>query len=349
MAEEQEEQAPSLELVPSRQFPEWLAEQQTSLAFTTYQGGKIFFIGTQPNGKLSVFERTLERCMGLALSETGFCVSTLYQLWRFENALEPGQDANGYDRLYVPQLGYVTGDLDVHDIGIDGDGRVVFVNTLFGCLARVSERYSFEPFWQPPFLSRLAAEDRCHLNGLAMRDGEPAYVTAVSESDIADGWREHRRDGGCVIDVAANEVVVRGLSMPHSPRWHDGRLWLHNSGTGEFGHVDLEAGKFEPVCFCPGYLRGLSLAGDFAVMGLSKPRENRTFTGLALDDALAEHKAEARCGLYVVDLRSGDVVHWLRIDGVVEELYDVAMLPGVRRPMAIGFKSDEVRRTITMP
>jgi uncharacterized protein (TIGR03032 family) len=149
--------------------------------------------------------------------------------------------------------------------------------------------------------------------------------------------------------VAANEVVVRGLSMPHSPRWHDGRLWLHNSGTGEFGHVDLEAGKFEPVCFCPGYLRGLALAGDFAVMGLSKPRENRTFTGLALDDALAEHKAEARCALYVVDLRSGDVVHWLRIEGIVEELYDVAVLAGVTRPMLIGFKSDEVRRTITMP
>ena len=349
MAEQTEEQAPSLELVPSRQFPEWLAEQQASLAFTTYQAGKIFLIGTQTNGRLSVFERTLERCMGLAVSETGFYVSTLYQLWRFENALKPGQDANGYDRLYVPQLGYVTGDLDVHDIGIDADGRVVFVNTLFGCLARASERYSFEPFWRPPFLARLAAEDRCHLNGLAMRDGAPAYVTAVSESDIADGWREHRRDGGCVIDVASNEIVVRGLSMPHSPRWHDGRLWLHNSGTGEFGHVDLEAGKFEPVCFCPGYLRGLSLVGDFAVMGLSKPRENKTFTGLALDDALAEHKAEARCGLYVVDLRSGDVAHWLRIDGIVEELYDVAILPGVSRPMAIGFKSDEVRRTITMP
>ena len=350
MAEEQGEQAAAgLELVPSRQFPEWLAEQRSSLAFTTYQAGKIFLIGTQPNGRLSVFERTLERCMGLAVSETGFYVSTLYQLWRFENALEPGQDANGYDRLYVPQLGYITGDLDVHDIGIDADGRVVFVNTLFGCLARASERYSFEPFWQPPFLARLAAEDRCHLNGLAMRDGEPAYVTAVSESDIADGWREHRRDGGCVIDVAANEVVVRGLSMPHSPRWHEGRLWLHNSGTGEFGHVDLEAGKFEPVCFCPGYLRGLSLSGDFAVMGLSKPRENRTFTGLALDDALAEHKAEARCALYVVDLRSGDVVHWLRIDGLVEELYAGATLPNVTRPMAIGFKSDEVRRTITMP
>ena len=339
---------PGLELVPSRQFPQWLAEQRLSLAFTTYQAGKIFLIGVQPNGRLSVFERSLERCMGLAVSETGFYVSTLYQLWRFENALQPEQVANGYDRLYVPQLGFVTGDLDVHDLGLDGDGGLYFVNTLFGCLARPSERYSFEPVWQPPFVSRLAAEDRCHLNGLAMRDGKAAFATAVSETDVADGWREHRRDGGCVIDIAADAVVARGLSMPHSPRWHDGRLWLHNSGTGEFGFLDLDSGRFEPLCFCPGYLRGLAMSGDFAVMGLSKPRENRTFTGLALDDALTARNVEARCALHVVDLRTGDVVHWLRLEGLVHELYDLVVMPGVRRPMALDFRTNEIAGVISI-
>lgn len=340
---------PRLELMPSRQFPEWLAEQGVSLVFTTYQAGKVFLIGLQEDGRLSVFERTLNRCMGIAAAGPSLYISTLWQLWRFENALPAGQVSEGYDRLFVPQVGYVTGDIDIHDMALDGEGRLVFVNTLFSCLATLSESHSFTPSWRPPFVSRLAAEDRCHMNGLAMRDGEPAYVTAVSESDVADGWRERRRDGGCVIDVAANEVVLRGLSMPHSPRWHRDRLWLQNSGTGEFGYADLEARRFVPVTFCPGYLRGLSFVGDFAVMGLSKPRENRTFTGLALDDALAEHGAEARCALQVVDLRSGDTVHWLRIEGVVEELYDVVILPGVRRPMALGFKSDEIRRVLTMP
>lgn len=337
-----------LELTGSRQLPEWLAEQTVSLAFTTYQAGKVFFIGLQPNGRLSIFERTLNRCMGMAAQGNSLYIATLYQLWRFENTLEPGQIAEGHDRLYLPQVGYVTGDLDVHDLAVDGDGRLVFVNTLFGCLATTSEQHSFSPLWKPPFLSKLGAEDRCHLNGLAMRDGKPAYVTAVSESDVADGWRDNRVDGGCLIDVQADEVVLRGLSMPHSPRWHDGKLWLLNSGTGEFGFVDFEAGKFEPVCFCPGYLRGLAFIGNFAVVGLSLPRDNKTFQGLPLDGLLTAKKTEPRCALQVIDLRTGDAVHWLRIEGVVTELYDVVTLPGCRRPMAIGFKSDEIRRVVTV-
>src|SRR5579863_8060421 len=194
---------------------DWLAEQGISIAFTTYQAGKVFFIGLQPDRKLSVFERTLNRCMGMCLSGETLYISTLYQLWRFENALDPGQLHNGYDRLYLPQVGWITGDLDIHDIAIDVLGRVVFVNTLFGCLATVSESHSFVPLWKPPFLSKLAPEDRCHMNGLAMENGNPRYVTCVSESDVADGWRDHRTGGGVVVDVRENKVVVRGLSMPH--------------------------------------------------------------------------------------------------------------------------------------
>ncbi len=339
---------PRLELMPSRQFPNWLAEQRISLAFTTYQAGKLFLIGLQADGRLSIFERTFERSMGLCAAGDTLWMSSLYQLWRFDNALQPGQMHDGYDRLYVPQMAYTTGDLDVHDVAQDSLGRIVFVNTLFGCLATTSEAHSFAPLWQPPFITKLAAEDRCHLNGLAMEDGKPRYVTAVSQSDVADGWRDRRRDGGCVIDVASNEVIVTGLSMPHSPRLRNGKLWLLNSGTGYFGSVDLDAGKFEPLTFCPGYLRGMCFAGDFAIVGLSKPRENKTFTGLALDDNLAKADSEPRCGLMVIDLASGDIVHWLRIDGVVEELYDVVTLPGVVRPMALGFKTDEIRRTISV-
>ncbi len=339
---------PSLELTTSRQLTSWMAEHKVSLAFTTYQAGKLFLLGLQPDGRLSVFERNLERCMGLAAAGSSLYAASIYQLWRFENALEHGQSSEGYDRVYVPQVGYVSGDLDVHDIALDGTGRPVFVNTLFGCLATLSETHSFVPLWQPPFLSRLAAEDRCHLNGLAMKDGQPAYVTAVSESDVADGWRDKRVDGGCVIDVAANEVIVRGLSMPHSPRWHRGTLWLHNSGTGEFGYINLDSGRFEPVCFCPGYLRGLDFIGHFAVVGTSLSRENKTFQGLPLEQALAKKNTDARCAIQVIDLDTGDAPHWIRLEGVVKELYDVTLLPGCTRPKAIGFKSDEIRRVISV-
>ncbi|RMG40699.1 MAG: TIGR03032 family protein [Planctomycetota bacterium] len=338
----------NVELIGSRQLPQWMVEQSVSLALTTYQAGKLFLIGVQPSGRLSIFERTFNRCMGLWADGAGqtLWMSSLYQLWRFENVLDPGQSFDGYDRVYVPQVGYVTGDLDIHDIAVDGDGRVVFVNTLFGCLATVSETHSFVPLWKPPFLDRLAAEDRCHLNGLAMKDGSPRWVTAVSRSNVADGWRDRRADGGVVIDVPTGELVVEGLSMPHSPRWYRGRLWLLDSGSGYFGYVDERNRRFERVAFCPGYLRGLTFVGDFAIVGLSKPRHNRTFSGLALDVELQRHGAEPRCGVHVIDLRSGDAVHWLRIEGFIEELYDVVVLPGVRMPMAIGFKTDEIRRVL---
>jgi uncharacterized protein (TIGR03032 family) len=342
--------APAFEITTSRQLLSWMAEQQLSLALSTYQIGKLFSLGLKASGELAVFERTFNRCMGLCPSGNGngFFLSSLYQLWRFENMLAPGQQTDGFDRLYVPQLGFTTGDCDIHDMAVDGDGQLVFANTLFSCLATTSATHSFRPLWRPPFISRLAAEDRCHLNGLALRDGRPAYVTAVSTSDAADGWRERRRDGGVLIDVLANEIVASGLSMPHSPRWHQGRLWLCNSGSGEFGFIHLESGTFEPLTFCAGYLRGVAFHGDYALLGTSKPRHNKTFSGLPLDDALAQRNVEARCGIQVVDLRTGDAVHWIRFEGLVEEIYDVITLPGVRNPSLIGFVSDEIRRLISI-
>lgn len=82
-------------------------------------------------------------------------MTSLYQIWRFENVLASGQLAAGYDRMYVPQVGYTTGDLDVHDIAVEDTGRVVFVNTLFGCLSTISDTHSFVPLWKPPFISKF--------------------------------------------------------------------------------------------------------------------------------------------------------------------------------------------------
>jgi uncharacterized protein (TIGR03032 family) len=338
--------APLLEINTSRQFTHWMAEQQLSLALTTYQAGKLFLLGLQPDGRLSVFERTFNRCLGLWADGQTMWMSSLYQMWRFENVIEPGNNVSGYDRLFVPQVGYTTGDLDIHDVAVESSGRVVFVNTLFGCLATLSDTHSFVPLWKPPFISKLAAEDRCHMNGLALENGRAKYVTAVSQSDVADGWRDRRHDGGCVIDVESNEIIASGLSMPHSPRVYRDRLWLLNSGTGHFGFIDRSTGNFEKVAFCPGYLRGLSFHGDYAIVGLSKSRENKTFSGLELDGNLKSGGVDARCGVQIIDLRSGDVVHWIRVEGVVQELYDVVTLPNVKRPQALGFKTDEIRRVL---
>lgn len=161
------------------------------------------------------------------------------------------------------------------------------------------------------------------------------------------GWREQRDDGGVVIDVGSNEIVADGLSMPHSPRLHDGKLWLHNSGTGHFGFVDVETGHFEAVAFCPGYLRGLDFIGDYAIAGISKPRD-KNFSGLQLDQNIENANSTSRCAILVIDTRSGDTVHWMQIEGVISEVYDVCVMPSVTRPMSIGFRSDEIRRILSI-
>jgi uncharacterized protein (TIGR03032 family) len=202
--------------------------------------------------------------------------------------------------------------------------------------------------WKPPFIDRLAGEDRCHLNGMAVQNHAARYVTMVSQSNVVDGWRDRRADGGLIMDVTTNEIMCRNLSMPHSPRIHDDTLWVLNSGAGQFGHVDVTTGHFEPIAFCPGYARGLAFANNHAIIGLSLARENRTFQGLPLDDALAKNDVDARCGLMVVDLATGNTAGWVRIEGVVRELYDVAMLPGYQAPSALGLVSDEITRVINI-
>jgi uncharacterized protein (TIGR03032 family) len=341
---------PIFELFTSRGFESWLAARKISVAFTTYQVGKIFFLGLRPDGKLWVFNRDIGRCLGLAISGPELWVTGESQIYRFHDAMreEKSAPASGPDALYVPQVSYFTGDLDAHDLAIGVDGQPVFVNTRFNCLATVSETHSFRPLWKPPFISRFAAEDRCHLNGVALVEGRPKYATCVSKSDVFDGWRDHRESGGIVVDIETGDIVCSGLSMPHSPRWHDGALWVLNSGRGELGRVNLATGSFDPVCFCPGYLRGLAFIDRFALVGLSKPRENRTFAGLPLDAALHERNIAARCSLYVVDTRTGDIAHSVGIEGVVTELYDVTVIPDAKQPSMIGLNSEEQKRTISI-
>jgi uncharacterized protein (TIGR03032 family) len=274
-------------------------------------------------------------------------MSSLHQVWRFENLFTQGQQQDGYDRLYVPQVGNTTGDLDIHDMAVDADGKLVFVNTLFGCLATLSETSSFKPLWRPPFISKLAAEDRCHLNGLALKDGRAAYVTAIGRSDVVDGWREHRAGGGIVMDVDSNAIVAGGLSMPHSPRWHAGRLWLLESGTGSLGTVDLERGRYEPIVHLDGFTRGLDIVGNLAFIGLSQVRETAVFSGIQITERLQE--TERTCGVWVVDIQRGQVVAFLKFEEAVQEVFAVAFLAGMRFPDLINDDAELVGGSFVLP
>ena len=339
----------------SRGFAGWLRANDVSLGFTSYQSGRLYLVGQNSEGGVSFHERFFQRAMGLWGSPQRLLLSSIYQIWRFENVLGPKEnyrvtEKNGhsdFDRHYVPRFATTTGDIDVHEIGVMNDGRIVFVNTAYSCLATLSPTHSFRPYWTPPFISKLAPEDRCHLNGMAMRDGKPAFVTSVSRSDVVNGWRERRGQGGTITDIATNEPVTTNLSMPHSPRWVDGRLYVLNSGLGQLGYVEPDTGRFEPITFCPGFLRGLQFHRGHAIVGLSLPRDG-TFKGLALDEELKKRDAEPWCGIQIIDLKTGNIVQWIRLEGEVSELFDVCVLPGVKRPMSTGILTDDIHRMVTI-
>ena len=216
----------------SRGLVDFLRTHRLSFALTSYQTGQLMLIGVLPDGRLSIFQRNFVRAMGLCAGAQRMYVSAIAQVWRLDNVLKNGQVANKqFDRLYVPRTAHTTGDLDIHEIAIDRDDRLVFVNTKYSCLATLDPVHSFRPLWHPSFISKLAPEDRCHLNGLAMQDGVPKYVTAVSRSDVVDGWRERRHEGGVIIDVETGRVVTEDLSMPHSPRLANGALWVLDFGA----------------------------------------------------------------------------------------------------------------------
>ena len=319
--------------------------------FSSYQSGLLYMLGHTAIGGAHLHQTAVAKPMGICVeNENAFTVSAGFQILRFKNGIEPDQRVNQqFDACYVPRETHFTGELDAHDIGIDGNGQIVFVNTRFNCLATTDPYHSFRELWRPPFISALVDEDRCHLNGLAMDNGEPAYVTAVSRSDTIDGWRDRRDNGGVVIDVRSNKVVCEGLSMPHSPRLHNGELWVLNSGTGELGVVEGAAtgkGKFVPRVFCPGFVRGLTIQNGYAFVGLSKPRYKR-FEGLALDQRLKDADSEPWCGIQIIDLAKGVCAEWFRIDGDVKEIFDVAVINGRICPMSIGPDAPEIIKFIT--
>lgn len=325
----------------------WLQALGISLAFSTYRANRLLFLGTSEQGLLKLHERLFDRPMGLFVAGESLWMASRCQLWRLDNLLPPGQLHEGGDRLYVPAAGFTTGDVNAHELVLGADGVPIFVNTAFSCLATLAPGCSFAPTWQPPFITKLAGDDRCHLNGLALKDGLPTWASACGDSGEPSSWRNHRSGGGVLIHIPSGELAATGLSMPHSPRWHEGKLWLLNSGTGELGWI--EDGQFHALCALPGFVRGLAFAGGCAVVGLSKLRSPQ-FTGLPLEQRLiAEGNPGGCCGLRVIDLASGEILHSLDLPEPIDELFDVVVLSGVRQPRALGLQGEEIDCLVKIP
>lgn len=310
-------------------FASILDAANASLAITTYQSGRLVLV-RRDGDKVNTHLRFFPSPMGVAVQGAKLALGTKTTVWEFWNqkAASKAVDPDGrVDACYMPRRGHTTGDIRIHDLAYDVDGELWAVATRFSCLVTFDRENSFSPRWRPQFISGLSADDRCHLNGLALVDGRPKYVSVLGMTDAPHGWREDKAAGGAILDIDGGAPIAVGLSMPHSPRWHDGRLWILESGRGALCTVDIGTGQVETVAVLPGFTRGLSFVGNLAFVGLSKVRET-VFDGLPITKA----DTPRECGVWVVDITTGEIVGFLRFEGSVTELFEVAVLPGVRFP-----------------
>jgi uncharacterized protein (TIGR03032 family) len=310
-------------------FPALLRQLGASLLVTTYQAGKLVMVRDEGD-HLNTHYRTFKAPMGLALADGGakLAIGTTIQVWEFRDVpavarrLEP---AGRHDACFLPRCSHVTGNVLIHEMAYGAGGQLWFVNTRFSCLSTLDAESSFAPRWRPPFVTELEPSDRCHLNGLGLVDGQPKYVTALGETNAMAGWRPNKARGGLVMDVDTGVILCRGLSMPHSPRWYGGRLWVCESGSGTLGYVDRNTGRYEAIAAVPGFTRGLDFAGELAFVGLSQVRESAVFSGIPITERLRPE--ERTCGVCVVDLRRGETVALLKFTSGVQEVFAVALLP----------------------
>ena len=322
--------ADPLRSVHTSNLPDLFAQLGISLVVSTYQAGKVILVRSD-GAALNTHFRAFAKPMGIAADRHRLTVGGARSVWSYRNVpavarkLEP---QGTHDACYLPRRIHVTGDIDVHEMAYDATDQLWLVNTRFSCLCTLDDDHSFTPRWRPPFVGGYAPDDRCHLNGLGMVGGRPKYVTALAETDAAGAWRAHKAAGGLLIDVERDEILLRGLAMPHSPRWHRGRLWLLESGEGSLAEVDLGRRAWRSIARLPGFTRGLDFAGPLAFIGLSQVRESAVFSGIPLVERLRERT----CGVWVVHIETGETVGFLRFEAGVQEIFAVQVLHGVRFP-----------------
>ena len=318
-------------------FPDWLAAQNLTVLGAARDRNMLFCMGTDADGQFNLYDRLFEGCSGLFRKAGDLYVAGRDRIWHLEDfssksgaaPADAGRAGEGGSGIFHPKTLHYVGNVAAHELVQDHLGRIVFANTQYSCLSRLtSGAASFEPIWAPPFLKSIEPVDACHLNGIGTdAAGVVRWVTGCGLTSAHAGWRQMRVGGGWLIDRLSGQTMASGLSMPHSPREHEGSLYVLSSGSGYFGKIDQDKGVFEPLVLCPGFARGMVFAGAYAVIGLSKPRGS-AFSGLPLDEALARYRVAPRCGWMVIDLSTMRTVHTLYLEGTVSEIQDVCAIKG---------------------
>lgn len=323
-----QENAP-LRSVYTSNLAQLLSQNRFVLVVSTYQAGKVILIRAEED-QLNTHFRHFNRPMGLTANATRMAIGEAHQLIELYNMPDVAAQLDPvgkHDACYIPRNIHFTGDIDIHEMAWAREELWV-VNTRFSCLCTLENAYSFVPRWRPPFITGLAAEDRCHLNGLAIVEHQPKYVTALGATNTPQGWRSHKATGGILLDVETNDLICQGLSMPHSPRWYADKLWVLESGNGSVATVDLKTGQLTTVVELPGFTRGIDFYGPLAFVGLSQVRESAVFSGIPLTDRLEERT----CGIWVIHIHTGEIVGFLRFEDAVQEIFSVAVLPQICFP-----------------
>jgi uncharacterized protein (TIGR03032 family) len=325
-------------IVFSGGFASCLEGIDASIALTGYQTGQLLLLGSQAN-EVIVDESNFDYIMGVHVVNDRFFVSTRSQILQFENIGIQNDSDLVHDAFFVPRRAHTVGDIDVHEMGIVHTGELLFINTLFSCLAVTDAIHGFKPVWKPPWISELKPEFRCHINGLCIYDNIPRFITAISNSNEPDGWRGKRQNTGVLVDIFSNEIVLDGLSMPHSPRIHNDRLWFLESGKGNLVSCNLDGSNRENIGSFPGFLRGLKLVGDYAIACTSLGRDDG-FVGLELDKAFNGTGITPWCGVHVINIKTGEMIAWAKCEGPLREFFGVDILSGIRTPRSIDLHDE---------
>jgi len=339
---------PPFSLTYSPNVPELLQALNCSLAISTYQAGKLIFLSAKNNEKLVQLPRTFKKPMGFCIHDDKMIVATKDEVVFLKSAADLAKfypkKPNVYDALYVPRATYYTGFVDIHDIDLGTNKEIFAVNTSFSCIAKVDENYSFTPYWKPKFISKLASEDRCHLNGMTLVNGKPKYATAFSQGDTPQSWRETVTTSGVLIDVETDEILANNLKMPHSPRLFNDKLYVLFSATGELVNIDTNTGKIETVINLNSFVRGMAKCGDYLFVGVNKLRQNSS-TFSKLDIAKSANFA----GIKIIHLPSAALVGEIKYLASVDEIYDIQVLNNTIRPNVLNPYDNDFKRALDIP
>ena len=295
----------------------------STIVISTYQAGIIMSIGVL-NNKLNLDYKNFERPMGMYYANNHMWGGIGHGIWEFVNFKEAAKKIDSkiiYDGAYIPLNIHNTGNIDIHEMEFVKD-RLYFVNTKFSCICVKDDKYSFKPVWKPPFISDLLPVDKCHLNGLCSKNGAIKYVTALGMSDEPLGWRENKTNGGILMDIQTNEILLENLSMPHSPRWYKNKLWFLESGKGSLSYYDVKNKKTYQVAEVPGFTRGLAFFENLAFVGVSKVRESATFSGLPVTKL-----SKRISGVWIINLLNNKILGFIEFKNGIDEIFAVNIIP----------------------